>query len=555
MHRICLAATFFAILLTSTVLPAADRVVATTSEFAAALASATSGDQILLLPGTYGGGHFRAGLNQVVIRSADPSNRAVIDGGGTAIQLSDAQQVTIADLILRNQSNNGLNIDDGGTYDTPSHHITLRNLRVEDIAAPGNRDGIKLSGVDDFLVEKVEVFNWGTGGSAVDMVGCHRGLIQNSHFRHTNTANGGTTLQPKGGCKDITFRANRLDLPRGAGRAIQAGGSTGTPYFRFVTGDSNYEADRIVAEGNVIIGGSSAFSWVNIDGGIFHHNAVYRPGDWIARILNENAGTDIVDTQGGRFLDNQITYNDVSTELRTHVNIGDETLPETFEFARNHWLNLANPTPAGSTPILPVTEVDGQYGGDSPVDPDSPITWQLPWGLWIVNATPTAQQSQIADFASFRRAVPTEEARFDPLAENPLAGSWSTMPLDTSAIDLAPFSQLILVDPTACPECLGVVGDYDASGVVDSADYETWRTTFGQSGPVADGNGDGRVDAADYTIWRDAFVQNAALVGAPFALSVPEPTAWVIAACCAITLNPRSMLSIAPSAPLSRSGK
>ncbi len=33
-----------------------------------------------------------------------------------------------------------------------------------------------------------------------------------------------------------------------------------------------------MAEGNVIIGGSSAFSWVNIDGGVFHHNLVHRPG-------------------------------------------------------------------------------------------------------------------------------------------------------------------------------------------------------------------------------------------------------------------------------------
>ena len=134
------------------------------------------------------------------------------------------------------------------------------------------------------------MLNWGTGGSAVDMVGCHRGLIQNSHFLHTNTNNGGTTLQPKGGSKDITFRANRIDLPRGAGRAVQAGGSTGTQFFRFVDGDSGYEANEIVAEGNVIIGGSSAFSWVNIDGGVFHHNVVSRPGQWVARILNENQG-------------------------------------------------------------------------------------------------------------------------------------------------------------------------------------------------------------------------------------------------------------------------
>ena len=130
--------------------------------------------------------------------------------------------------MFRNQVDNGLNIDDGGTFATPATNITLRNITVRDIVTAGNHDGIKLSGVNDFLIDRVQVQNWGTGGSAVDMVGCHRGLVQNSNFVHTNTANGGTTLQPKGGCKDITFRANRIELPPDAGRAVQAGGSTGT---------------------------------------------------------------------------------------------------------------------------------------------------------------------------------------------------------------------------------------------------------------------------------------------------------------------------------------
>ena len=30
-------------------------------------------------------------------------------------------------------------------------------------------------------------------------------------------------MQPKGGSKEITFRANRIELPRGSGRAVQAG--------------------------------------------------------------------------------------------------------------------------------------------------------------------------------------------------------------------------------------------------------------------------------------------------------------------------------------------
>ena len=192
-----------------------ERVVSTTAQLSAALAAAATGDQIILQPGVYGGGHYRANLQQVTIRSADPANPAIIEGGSNGIQLSDASHVTISDLVFRNQVDNGLNIDDGGTFDTPAVNLILRNITVRDIVTAGNHDGIKLSGVNDFLIENVQVLNWGTGGSAVDMVGCHRGLIQNSNFIHTNSANAGTTLQPKGGSKDITFRANRIELPRG----------------------------------------------------------------------------------------------------------------------------------------------------------------------------------------------------------------------------------------------------------------------------------------------------------------------------------------------------
>jgi len=51
-----------------------------------------------------------------------------------------------------------------------------------------------------------------------------------------------------------------------------------------------------------------------------------------------------------------------------------------------------------------------------------------------------------------------------------------------------------------------VAGDYDGNGLVDAADYQKWRTSFGSTVELAaDGNGDGVVGAADYTIWRDAF--------------------------------------------------
>ena len=391
-------------------------------------------------------------------------------------------------------------------FATPATNITLRNITVRDIVNAGNHDGIKLSGVNNFLVDGVRVLNWGTGGSAVDMVGCHDGLVQNSLFAHTNASNGGTTLQPKGGSKRITFRANRIELPPDAGRAVQAGGSTGTQFFRFVDGDSGYEADEIVAEGNVIIGGSSAFSWVNIDGGVFHHNVVHRPYRWVARILNENQGSARSSIRKMASLhDNRIVFNDTGSEFSTAVNVGSgDACRSSYSFARNRWLNLANPTPAGSTPTLPTPEVGGIYGGDAMAPTDAAHVWDFAWGKWIVNANATLESVDIANYQSLRRAIAGDGAEFEPLEVDPLRGSWTSQVIPSATISLPAFSQVILIDPTSCVHCFGMLGDYNNDGIVNANDYEAWRTAFGTTSAAADGNDNGIVDAADYVVWRKA---------------------------------------------------
>ena len=71
-----------------------------------------------------------------------------------------------------------------------------------------------------------------------------------------------------------------------------------------------------------------------------------------------------------------------------------------------------------------------------------------------------------------------------------------------------------------------VPGDYDGNGIVDAADYQRWRETFGQTGTqLADGNGNGVVDAADYVIWRNAYAAagSGASVRSKVASNVPEP--------------------------------
>ncbi len=534
---------------TSTTCLAVDLVVSTTSELHSAFQTAGVGDNILLQPGTYAGGIFRENLTGVTVRSVDSANRAIISGGNTNIQLVDSQDVTIEDLIFEDGVFNGLNFDDGGSFATPATNLTLRNIVVRRAGSTGNQDGIKLSGVVGFLIDHVEVDDWGDGGSAVDMVGSHNGLIQKSWFHTSSHGAGGSGIRPKGGSKNIIIRANRVDLPIGDGRAIQAGGSTGSQFFRFIDGDSGYEAKNITAEGNVVLGGSSAFSWVNIDGGKFHHNYIQRPGTWTMRILNENSGLPIVDTKNGLFHDNIIRFHDSSNEYNRAVNIGPETEPDTFQFARNQWYNEVTPT--SSTPNLPTPEVDGVYGVDPAIDSNDVIAWDYGWGTWLVNATDQANAITINTPSDFSIATPGTTGEFHPEADSPLQGAWSFSPLAGSQVAMAAFSQVFLAkcdQPGICN-----TADFSVDGQVEGDDLALWQSGFGSSPNAThaegDANGDRDVDGADFLQWqREVLVPATA---ASLANPVPEPStmallaALIFCTCCfrpegAATYQPRA---------------
>ena len=64
--------------------------------------------------------------------------------------------------------------------------------------------------------------------------------------------------------------------------------------------------------------------------------------------------------RNGVFTDNIVAFR--SDELSTAVNVGPNTAPQTFTFARNWWYCLNDP--AASTPSLPAAETGGVYGID-----------------------------------------------------------------------------------------------------------------------------------------------------------------------------------------------
>ena len=337
--------------------------------FRQALAQAKPGARIELAPGEYAGGIYLADVRgeegkPIVIAAADPKAPPRFRGGAAALHLVDPAWVELRDLVFAGQTANGLNIDDGGSLDTPAHHIVLHGLRVSDVGSDGNHDGVKLSGVDDFRVEDCTVERWGTGGgSAVDMVGCHRGVFEGNTFRHREDAMGNTGIQAKGGTSEIVIRHNRFE--NSGGRAVNLGGSTGLAYFRPPLGEreEQFEARSIVVEGNTFIGGGAPVAFVGVDGAIVRFNTIYCPRRWALRILQETRAPGFVPSRRGEFTDNIVVFRSGQWS-EGGVNIGPGTASATFRFARNWWYCVERPGDTQSLVTLPTPEVEGTYGRD-----------------------------------------------------------------------------------------------------------------------------------------------------------------------------------------------
>lgn len=326
-----------------------------------AIMQAKPGIKIMLEPGEYEGGLYFSNLKgepgkPIVIAAADPQKPPIIEGKNECLHLSNVAYVELHNLILTGASGNGVNVDDGGSYDTPSHHIVLHGLKVSDIGPQGNRDGIKLSGLDDFLVEQCVVERWGSRGQGIDMVGCHNGVIKSCVLRFEDDS--GFGVQTKGGSRNIRIRRCRFE--HAGSRAVNIGGSTGLRFFRppLQEDKSHAEAKCVVVEGCTFIGSYAPVAFVGVDRAVVRFNTIYRPKRWVLRILQETRAQGFVSCRNGVFTDNIIAFR--SDEIKTTVNIGPATASKTFTFARNWWYCLDNP--AKSAPALPTPETKSVIG-------------------------------------------------------------------------------------------------------------------------------------------------------------------------------------------------
>jgi hypothetical protein len=305
----------------------------------AACANSQPGDTLLFVAGVHeGGGHITTlkGTEEKPIVIRGEANRtSIIRGGTSAFQLSNPVYVTIEGLVFEDQTGNGVNIDDGGTYWSPARYITFDNCEWRGMNATGNNDELKLSGVSRFTVKNCTFMNGAEGGSLVDMVGCFFGTFENNTFQNA----GSNCIQAKGGSANILIQRNRF--LNGGQRAINIGGSTAMEFFRPAPG--YVEAYDVSVEANLFEGGVSAIAFVGSENCRANSNTIIRPEQWAVRILKENLEEGMRNTNKNDFIDNIVVF----TSTKPAINIGPNTEPQTFNFLHNLWYNPDDPNWGG----------------------------------------------------------------------------------------------------------------------------------------------------------------------------------------------------------------
>jgi hypothetical protein len=325
----------------------------TYSSISSAAAFVNAGDTIFVEGGIYSGGDFISNLHGIdsnwICIISDTNNPAIFKGGNFAFMMSDVSHIKISGFVMDGQTQNGVNIDDGGSYDTPTVHILIEHCKWLKMDATGNNDELKMSGVDSFTVRKCIFQNGSAGGSLVDMVGCHNGVFEDNRFEN----GGSNSIQAKGGSQNIRIQRNMFI--NGGQRAINIGGATGKQYFRPLNAD--FEAQFVGVHSNIFIGSMAPIAFVGAVRCEVVNNTFIEPERWMVRILQENSESGMQITGKNKFTNNICYFSNMADNEKC-INIGAGTAPKTFIFSNNLWYNKENSNWAG-----PNTAVQhfGQY--------------------------------------------------------------------------------------------------------------------------------------------------------------------------------------------------
>jgi hypothetical protein len=290
------------------------------------------------------------------IEALDPAQPPVIEG---LVYLPRCSWLTIDGLIFEPADQHSINADDGGelggAVGLKFHNLTFRSCAG---------DPLKLAGVDRFEVQGCRFEHW--RGSAIAMVGCHDGIVENCSFYNRREL-AGHGVQIKGGSKKVRVRGCFFDGL--AHRWINIGGSSLRSVFR--PADAPSEAEDTLVEGNRFVGGNAAVVWSAGSGGIVRRNTIYRPREWVCRIMQEG-NDETLPSCRGVFERNLVIYE--GNRLRELVQKRSGTDLASFVFRENAWFDERGdrypryrPWARWLTPSLddlPVEEAGGVYGVD-----------------------------------------------------------------------------------------------------------------------------------------------------------------------------------------------
>ena len=183
--------------------------------------------------------------------------------------------------------------------------------------------------------------------------------------------------------------------------------------------------------------------------------------------------------RAARFINNIIYFR--TTDLNSAVNVGPNTLPDTFTFANNLWYAFNNPSFGGYS--LPTVEINGIYR-------QNPLFSRL--------GDPAG--TQVDDDFRLDRASPAR-AKGQSLNGLEVAG------VPASDRD----ARRYLAVPTLGAYEIGVDGDVNGDAAVDTTDLLLMANSFGSTridgiyDVRSDFNGDGSVDVVDLLILADHY--------------------------------------------------
>jgi hypothetical protein len=321
-----------------------DYAVASDQDLVRTIRQAKAGDVIVIAPGAYRGGLSFQGLRgtekePIVIRGEDARFLPQIVGGKEGVQFSGCSHVVLEDIDFSGQRENGINIDDV-TSSAPigadrSEGMVLRRVSVTLVPKDENYDGIKLSGLKNFLVEDCRIQGWSSNGCGIDMVGCYSGSIRGCVL--DGQSKGQVGIQAKGGSESIEI--TDCLIKDSVDRGIQIGGATDLSSFR----DDNaiYEARDVQVSRCTIVGGETSIAMTGSHNTTINLSRLLYPKRWFFKAIRENPNTRFLNTSKGLITKNVCVAR--GRDFVGSIRVDSGVDKHTIYFQENVWCCEDNP--------------------------------------------------------------------------------------------------------------------------------------------------------------------------------------------------------------------